>query len=113
MSGDWERQLDRSPEWQAVMDAVDAAAAKPSRARFEAVGRATVEWSANASGSPRDATSHSGSEVTIYMENGRYYADKDRAVEVDPGDGQSPPAFPPYDLSEHEALQQGVVDLDQ
>lgn len=61
--------------WQALEASVDAAAAKPSRARFEQVGQDAVAWMQARRASARDATSHSASEVALYKGNGRYYAD--------------------------------------
>lgn len=68
MELDWERGLDPSKEWASLMDAIDVAAASPSRAKFTAVGQAAVEWARARRESPRDAAQHSSAETPLYKD---------------------------------------------
>jgi hypothetical protein len=68
MSTEWERGLDPSKEWADLMDRIDEAAAKPSRERFTAVGRAAVTWAQRPDVPPRESTSNSASESLVHKE---------------------------------------------
>jgi hypothetical protein len=51
--------------WLELQLQIDAAVAKPSKAQFERVGRATVEWATAHRSSAAHAARHSGSDLAV------------------------------------------------
>lgn len=62
------REFDDSQEWQILIDRLEDAVARHSRARMIAVAEAALAWSASKRPAPRGSTSNSRPDLAVYKE---------------------------------------------